>query len=158
MLPKLLTQDKGLDGIKISVLGTDYLIRCVKASDMPSWFFERNKGYCDHTVKVITVEDLITRKDDYKDALGDLEMITNQTVRHELIHAFLRESGLGDEAEIDEVIIDWLALQAPKIMKAFCQVNAFTQEEMSDIIAAFTAENVKEEEKSNVAKRITDGN
>ena len=158
MLPKLLTQDKGLDGIKISVLGTDYLIRCVKASYMPSWFFERNKGYCDHTVKVITVEDLVARKDDYKDVLGDLETVTNQTVRHELLHAFLRESGLGDEAEIDEVIIDWLALQAPKIMKAFCQVNAFTQEEMSDIIAAFTAENVKEEEKTNVAKRITDGN
>lgn len=141
----MLTQDKGIKGVKISVLGTDYIVRCVKVDEMPVWFFENSKGCCDHTTKTITVEDFIARKDEYKDTLGDLEMVTNQTLRHELIHAFLRESGLGDESEIDEIIVDWFALQAPKLFKAFCQVKAFSQQEIKTFTEAFANTNTKGE-------------
>lgn len=152
----MLEQDKGLKGILISVLGTDYTLRCVDSKDMPSWFFENCKGNCDHTVKVITVEDLVKRKEDYKDTLGDLETVTNQAVRHELIHAFMRESGLGDESDIDEVMIDWFALQAPKLFEAFCQAKAFLPEEIRRCSEAFQKDNEKEI-KSNVVKGFTNG-
>lgn len=154
----MLTEDKGLEGINISVLGTDYTIRCVRAEDMPQWFFENNKGYCDHTTKTITVEDLIARKDDYKDVLSDLEMVINQAVRHELIHAFLRESGLGEESEVTEIIVDWFALQAPKLFQVFCQAKAFSEQEIKMFISAFNNPNIKGGDHSNVAAGITDGN
>lgn len=153
----MLTEDKGLQGIKVPVLGTNYLVRCVDAKDMPSWFFENCKGYCDHTAKVITVENLIAKKDDYNDALADIEDVTNQAVRHELLHAFLRESGLGDETDFNEIVIDWFALQAPKIFKAFCLAKAFLPQEFASCREAFCKENIKGDV-DNVTARITNGN
>lgn len=153
----MLTEDKGLAGIVISILGTDYTIRCVKATEMPSWFFENNKGYCDHTVKIITVEDLVERKDDYNDVLSDLEMITDQAVRHEIIHAFLRESGLGDESDMSETLVDWFALQAPKIFQAFCQAKALSSQDFRLCTEAFVKANTRGD-KSNVVTGITNGN
>lgn len=151
----MLTQDKGLKGFKLSILGTDYYVRCVKSIDMPDWYFKENKGYCDHTVKTITVEDLSERRNDYNDILGDLEEITNQTMRHEIVHAFLRESGLGDESDIDEIFIDWLALQAPKIFKAFCQAKALSNEQIKECTEAFNRQNIKESGDINGNTRIT---
>lgn len=153
----MLIEDKGLQGIKIPVLGTNYLVRCVDATDMPSWFFDNCKGYCDHTSKVITVENLVAKKNDYNDALADIEDITNQTVRHELLHAFLRESGLGDETNFDEIIIDWFALQAPKIFQTFCRAKAFLPQEFISCKEAFYKENVKGDV-NNVTTRITNRN
>jgi len=153
----MLSQDKGLKGFHLSVLGTDYLIRCVDATEMPSWFFKSTKGSCDYTTHVITVENLVSRKEDYQDVLGDLETIINQAVRHELIHAFLRESGLGDEGEADEIIVDWFALQAPKIFKAFCQAKALSQQEIRECTEAFSNANIKGGE-IDASTRITNGN
>lgn len=47
-----------------------------------------------------------------------------ENLRHEIIHAFLLESGLGYNIEHkeyghEETMIDWLAIQSPKIFKAF---------------------------------------
>lgn len=48
----------------------------------------------------------------------------NRVVRHEIIHAFMFESGLGynfewDKDEADETIVDWFAIQYPKIKAVF---------------------------------------
>lgn len=48
----------------------------------------------------------------------------NRIVRHEIIHAFLFESGLGFNYEHkpfghDETMVDWLAIQYPKIKIVF---------------------------------------
>jgi uncharacterized membrane protein len=51
------------------------------------------------------------------------------TLRHEIIHAFLAESGLwGSSASIgawamNEEMIDWFALQLPKMLKVFEQLG-----------------------------------
>lgn len=49
-----------------------------------------------------------------------------KVLRHEIIHAFLRESGLsGNSMQYDgawaqcEEMVDWIAIQFPKILKAF---------------------------------------
>lgn len=50
-------------------------------------------------------------------------------VRHEIIHAFLNESGLKDNFEHahrmghEETMVDWIALQFPKILKAYQQLG-----------------------------------
>lgn len=41
-----------------------------------------------------------------------------EVLRHELIHAMLFESGLGDYCD-DEVLVDWLAKMFPKLAELF---------------------------------------
>ena len=46
-------------------------------------------------------------------------------IRHEVLHAFIFESGLGENAResdnvfADEEVVDWFALQFPKLMEAY---------------------------------------
>ena len=46
-------------------------------------------------------------------------------IRHEIIHAFLFESGLAQNTNdveswaMNEEMVDWLAIQFPKLLKAF---------------------------------------
>jgi hypothetical protein len=45
-------------------------------------------------------------------------------MRHELIHAFLFESGLDCCSWADkEEIVDWIAIQFPKLQNVFEQIN-----------------------------------
>jgi hypothetical protein len=43
--------------------------------------------------------------------------------RHEIIHAFFAESGIT-EWERDERLVDYMAIQFPKMLEAFKQVEA----------------------------------
>lgn len=75
---------------KVNVLDTTYTINKIKEKD--KFMIENNLcGYCD----------LIER--------------------HELIHAFLYECGLNDSSDWarNEELIDWLAIQLPKINVLF---------------------------------------
>ena len=62
--------------------------------------------------------------------VGDFEKIMKKQLRHEIIHAFLAESGLQANYEHyrqfghDETLVDWFAIQFPKMIKAFESVNA----------------------------------
>lgn len=52
----------------------------------------------------------------------------DRILRHEIIHAFLFESGLGWNFEHhmwghDETMIDWFAIQYPKIKKVYAQLG-----------------------------------
>ena len=51
----------------------------------------------------------------------DIEPVQKKTLRHEIIHAFMFESGLDECSTwgVDESLIDWIALQFPKMLKAF---------------------------------------
>ena len=101
----------------VKILGTKYTIE------------ERNKnedkalndcdGYCDKTAKLI----VITEKPADCDLL-DFEKYRKKLMRHEIIHAFLFESGLHENFEHnanghDETFIDWVAVQYPKMLKVF---------------------------------------
>ena len=49
----------------------------------------------------------------------------HKVIRHEIVHAFLYESGLdvnslsGGAWAKNEEMVDWMAIQIPKILKAF---------------------------------------
>jgi hypothetical protein len=51
------------------------------------------------------------------------------TLRHEIIHAFLHESGLSGSSVTDvpwavnEEMVDWFAIQFPKMIKVFEQLD-----------------------------------
>ena len=106
--------------IKVSVLGTEYdVYRGVTQDDDP--FLDHCDGYCDKTLKRIVVAGI-----DPSNELGKFEVYEKKNVRHELIHAFLFESGLdGDSVwsnganDHPEQIVEWFAVQFPKIQKAF---------------------------------------
>ena len=58
------------------------------------------------------------------DAKGNLEDFKKSVKRHELIHAFLYESGLDSCSwAYNEEIVDWLAIQWHKINAAFDQLG-----------------------------------
>jgi uncharacterized membrane protein len=50
-------------------------------------------------------------------------------LRHEIIHAFLFESGLADDSNsadawaVNEEMVDWFARQAPKIYKVYKELK-----------------------------------
>ena len=103
----------------VNVLGTIYTIK--ETNKLEDLNLENNDGYCDHTTKTIVI-------DTFQDSPGsveDLESYKKQVIRHELIHAFLFESGLaGCSWAKDEEIVDWIAFQFPKLSNAFAQCSA----------------------------------
>ena len=108
--------------LKIDVLGTEYTISIVPVKD--DSFLERCDGYCDKTSKKIVVKD----KDDSCE-LDDWEVYKKTCLRHEIVHAFLFESGLHqnfhhDEWGHEETMVDWIATQFPKMLKAFKDADA----------------------------------
>lgn len=63
----------------------------------------------------------------------DIEQLLNEVIRHEIIHAFLYASGLGDSWEHkdfghDETVIDWFALQFKKIEVVINQLETAIRE------------------------------
>lgn len=108
--------------MKINVLGTKYTISYKTAKQDRE--LEQCDGYCDKTTKQIVV-----RKCDDGCNLGDFDSYRKKVVRHELIHAFLFESGLHEnfkhnEWGHDETTVDWIAVQFPKLLKAFKDADA----------------------------------
>lgn len=98
----------------INVLGTEYEIKKSHAGDDVN--LSEMDGYCDHTTKTIVIN---TFKDT-PESLDDLDEYERKVTRHELVHAFLTESGLGCCSWADkEEIVDWIAYQFPKMLKAF---------------------------------------
>ena len=102
----------------VNILGTEYKVYREPFKDKDV------DGYCDYTSKEIKI------RDDNVNEVGDFDGLTRKQLRHEIIHAFLAESGLQANYEHyrqfghDETIVDWFAIQFPKMIKAFESVNA----------------------------------
>lgn len=86
-------------------------------------------GYCCPTMRKIVTVDFNT-VDTWKDEPHHSKLVQrNTTLRHEVIHAFLYESGLwgssfGSESwAMNEEMVDWIANQFPKILKVYRQLG-----------------------------------
>jgi len=115
---------------KVNVLGTEYTIEIRKVSE--DEYLKNNKlsGYCEEDTKLIVIADMSE-----KEFFGNLsekaqEVYRKQTMRHELTHAFLNESGLSASASVPacawakyEEMVDWIAIQFPKMLRAFEEVG-----------------------------------
>lgn len=99
---------------EINVLGTTYYIRRgVSTTDDVRLL--KCHGYTDFTTKNIVVSAF---GDEFPMGVGDIESYEKKVVRHEIVHAMLTESGLLSYSD-DETIVDWVALQYPKLKEIF---------------------------------------
>lgn len=82
-------------------------------------------GFCDETTAEIFAEDYSVKADDVR-SKRNLSVQTKKVLRHEITHAFLFESGLAENSEWaqNEELVDWVAIQGPKIYKAWSEVGA----------------------------------
>lgn len=113
---------------KINILGTIYKVYLnVPSTKDPC--LSGAHGYTDFHSKRIVVADVRTTpgwEEAGDEAVAD---VLACTVRHEVIHAYLAESGLNASSNgVDcwarnEEMVDWFAIQMPKIVKTFCELG-----------------------------------
>lgn len=97
----------------LNVLGTEY--RIFERSKNEDEMLKDNSGYCDKTTKTIVIA-----KKDSDCTLEDWNVYKRHCLRHEIIHAFMFESGLDSiDSYPLEMMVDWTAMQFPKIQEAF---------------------------------------
>lgn len=114
----------------INVLGTDYEI-CKKKYKEESRFEKDDiDGYCNGLSKKIVYCDMKTHPNFESESEEALEACEKEILRHEVFHAFLNESGLADNTmhfdggwSRNEEMIDWFAIQSPKIFKVYQKIN-----------------------------------
>lgn len=79
-------------------------------------------GYTEPDSRTIVI------RSDNIEGLENFEAAQRRWLRHEVIHAFHFESGLGFNYQhkplgIDETVTDWFAYQYPKLKKAFIELG-----------------------------------
>ena len=117
--------------MKISINGTEYTIMKKAYSDEPDFKNHSIDGWCDSILHQIVYCDMTTYPE-WEDEPKECVMIHEQeTIRHEIIHAFLNESGLQNSSLCldgpwakNEEMVDWFALLGPKIFKAWHEAGA----------------------------------
>lgn len=107
--------------MKVDILGTIYTV--TEATAAEDAYLKECDGYCDKTSKKIVI-----KEKDENNQLDDFKEYQKKVKRHEIIHAFLFESGLQENYHNekwghDEIMIDWFAIQFPKIQKAFYEAD-----------------------------------
>lgn len=108
----------------VNILGANYKIEYVK-SENDKVIGKEGDAYCDWTGKKIVLQD----PKEADGNLADMDAYWRKTLRHEILHAFLFESGLAqnslstDAWAQNEEMIDWFAFNAPKIYKAFVDTD-----------------------------------
>lgn len=103
----------------VNILGAEWTIEYRNAEGGPNLA----GGYADPSINLIVISNRSNRDD-----VADFAEIQKRYLRHEIIHAFLYESGLGANYEHqsyghEETMVDWIAIQFPKMMEVFKEVG-----------------------------------
>ena len=116
--------------MKLDILGTQYSVEMFAYDEKPEFKQKSIDGYCDSISKEIAVCEMKTYPGYENETVTYCNAVENQVLRHEIVHAFFNESGLQDSTlqysggwAKNEELVDWIALQAPKLMKAFEEVG-----------------------------------
>lgn len=111
---------------KLNILGTEYTIMFGTVKDFSE--LESMDGYTDTSTHQIVVDDMTMAKGQVG-SKKDLKSYQHSVIRHEIIHAFLSESGIAGNSNsveawgINEEMVDWFAIQFPKIFRVFQELN-----------------------------------
>lgn len=116
--------------MQVNILGTEYTITKHDYKDLAIFEKKGIDGYCDSVTKDIVICNISTYHG-FEDETEDYcKLVEKWTLRHEIVHAFLNESGLQDNAgqpvgawSKNEEMVDWIALQFPKMLKVFSETN-----------------------------------
>ena len=119
-----------MENTKINVLGTEYTIETHKISEDETMKNNQWSGYCDEEQKLIVVADMTEKQYVDIDSVEGQDKYRKKILRHEITHAFLNESGLSDCSSAPlhawakhEEMVDWFAIQSPKIFRAFKELD-----------------------------------
>lgn len=111
---------------KVNILGTEYTIK--ERNQKEDGLLDSRDGYTDWTTREIIVR---RDYDSEEGSLRNIEAYIRVIVRHEIVHAFLLESGLDGSAYSyssvwtqNEEMVDWFAIQGQKIYKAWQEADA----------------------------------
>ena len=107
--------------MKTNILGAEWNIEYRNADADP--LLKEDDGYTDPSVKRIVIAN---KRENC--SIQDYKYMQRENLRHEIIHAFLFESGLGfnfehNEFGHEETMIDWIAIQFPKILEVFKEAD-----------------------------------
>ena len=115
-----------MQDFKVNILGSEWSVKFGKEEKYPN--LAEMDGYTDLSTRKIVVEDMKALPGQIG-VKADLGSYQKQVIRHEIIHAFLMESGLdssSNKAEswaTNEEMVDWFAIQSPKIFKIFNELK-----------------------------------
>lgn len=110
---------------KINILDTEY--KLIYKSEKEETRLEKNWGFCDFYTKEIYIYKDIEKETD--DSCKNLKYFKNKVIRHEILHAFLYESGLRENTIVpqawaeNEEMVDWFAIQSPKLFKIYKELD-----------------------------------
>lgn len=91
--------------------------------------FEDCKGYNTFPTKTIVIRKPYEPEEPLDYSIEEQEIEIKNTLRHELLHAFLSESGLDSSSSkskcwaLNEEMIDWFAIQSPKIFSVYRELK-----------------------------------
>lgn len=110
----------------VDVLGTRYRIEIRKWSEDSYMASNGFEGYCSEDDKLIVVADPKSVTNAVYITETEEQNRIKSILRHEITHAFLNESGLSACASVfgsawakNEEMVDWIAIQFPKMLEAF---------------------------------------
>ena len=107
----------------VNILGEEYSIMFVdEYPERFSDFEESTDALCNFYDKLIYV---LNPKEKYLTEDGKINL-NKRKLRHEIVHAFFFESGLSSNTRAwaeNEEMVDWIAIQAPKIFKVFQELE-----------------------------------
>ena len=110
---------------KIKILGIEYKI--IFTNDNEEIRLKENWGITDFHTKEIYIHDDIEKETET--SCKNLVDFKNKVLRHEILHAFLYESGLRENSfncnawAENEEMVDWFAIQFPKILKVYKELK-----------------------------------
>lgn len=109
--------------MEIDILGTKYTIEYKDIADDSK--LEEMEGFTDLYTKTIVIGRLEQRDYFKNEPKEKIDLVKKKILRHELVHAFLFESGLDSNSNKtyswadNEEMVDWFAIQSPKIFGIF---------------------------------------
>lgn len=115
----------------VNILGTEYKIEIHKWEEDKCLSENSWAGYCCSDKPLIVIGDMDDEEHFTFCDEKEKDEYFKECMRHELVHAFLNESGLKDNSfntnnrpwSRNEEMVDWIAIQFPKIMKAYGELG-----------------------------------
>ena len=119
------TQNMSDDVKIVDILGSKWTIKYV--DDDPA--FEQANGFANDAAREIVIEHVKMTDDPLDFDMQSQYNNQKRVLRHELIHAYLFESGLGDSSNscdawaVNEEMVDWFARTIPKMIATFKELK-----------------------------------
>lgn len=122
--------------IPLSILGTEYKLRFLSSDEYPKLKSCEADGLFEpYTKELIINTDMFSRGSN--DQVENLHEYQNKVIKHEIIHAFLHESGSLDYAA-DERLVDLLSIQIDKIFAVLSSIPSLTTFKVDSELKTFS--------------------